>query len=160
MTNKEFAAELRKVAEVYEREEGVDLPFSSGLTHFQMFIHDRRKLEQAVRAFGSGEKRADAFGDPGCFDYWPAGYPLVRITAFKDGVCTRVKTGTRTVPAQVIPAQKATEKVTIPEHEEDVYEWDCGPVLAGGWEDEGREDVADLADLAPTVAEGHSHAAL
>jgi hypothetical protein len=43
-------------------------------------------------------------------------------------VCERVLVETRIIPEHVIPASAET---VVPAHEEPVYEWRCGSVLAG-----------------------------
>lgn len=48
----------------------------------------------------------------------------------REQVCRRVITGKRVIPAEVIPAVAAKPAVTVPEHEEDIVEWKCDPLLA------------------------------
>lgn len=51
----------------------------------------------------------------------------VKWVFWRKTVCRKVVTGKKLVEAQVIPARP--EEV-IPEHEEETFEWDCGPILA------------------------------
>ena len=53
--------------------------------------------------------------------------PHVRIEAAseRDVVCERVVTGTR-----LVPAQEAYTMPALPEHEEEIVEWKCAPILA------------------------------
>ena len=50
-------------------------------------------------------------------------------SARREAVCQRKVVGTRIIPAQTVPSSYTEEKF-IPEHEEEIVEWDCSPVLA------------------------------
>jgi hypothetical protein len=81
--------------------------------------HDAPAMARTVKWVGGGAKRST--------DYLmhverSFGGLVVDVTADREEVCRKVKVGTRTV---TVPAPDAP---TI-EVEEDVYEWECNPIL-------------------------------
>jgi hypothetical protein len=136
LTNRQFAAVLRRIATVYEQ--SPDIPKLYNLTNGAEFVfcHSKESFAAAVKAFGPGRKDADA-EDLLYFPELTRG-TAIRINGFKSNMCERVKVGTKVIPAK--------EQLVIPEHvipatperTEDVYEWKCSPFL----ETPGGEEAA------------------
>lgn len=124
MTNQEYAEGLRELARIYD--ENPLMPQPSG--DFYIFCHGARELfTHAIRAFGAGDKRQSLSGEELIFKPTDIILP-VQIWVHKEVVCTRRVVGERTVPELIIPA--SPERV-VPEHKEEIVEWDCGPFLGG-----------------------------
>jgi len=133
LTNKEYAAELRKLAEVYDNNEDVAQIYEGTVVSTLLFCHDPKTAAATVKAFGSADK-VDA-GDS--IKVTPrkevVNLNLV-IHVFKDRCCHRVVKGKKILPARVMPAKPATKAYIIPEREVEEVEWVCPPILAGGVE--------------------------
>ena len=115
MTNAEYAAGLRQLAEWYESHPNAAQPYESNQLHFNVYHRDT--VAQVIQDFGGRwEKRASSglmyfrstFGQ----------FTLVMYTNHQT-VCTARKVGTRTISAR--PAE--------PEYEVDVLAWDCQPIM-------------------------------
>ena len=129
MTNKEFAERLRKLAQVYEENPDAPQLYHLGeCQHETVFAMDKAAAALAIKAFGPGDKS----DDHDWLDYQPTAFPEIRVKVHKPGVCERVKVGERPVPETVVPARPAEAERLIPAHTEEVWEWQCGPLLAGG----------------------------
>lgn len=93
-------------------------------TEINIFGATQAELIAGARAFGQSEKiySNDYFTLRKAF---PGG---IHLDFFCDRakVCERRVVGQRTVPEHVIPAQAET---VVPEHVEDIVEWDCVPLL-------------------------------
>lgn len=85
--------------------------------NLETWINQKGLLKAAVRQMGNAEK---IYGQSWMCFRKQFGPIKIDLNTCRDTVCTKVQTGTKVVPA--IPA--------IPEHEEPVYEWECGSVLA------------------------------
>jgi len=115
---------LRLLADFYEQHPDVPLPLHLGFEFLNVYLHDNPKA--VLASIGSFEKGAED-------DYFIAkkklgSYELV-FKAKRDQVCERKVVGKRIIPAHVIPAE-FKEETFVPEHEEEIVEWDCKPVLA------------------------------
>ena len=122
MTNQEYAAALRMLADFYAAHPEAPQPYESDRLDFNLACEGRAGLEAVVRAFGGRWTKHEAnnlyyvFGHFGPF--------RLKVYLNRAEVCDRVQIGTVRVPAvpeRVIPAS--------PEHEAPVYEWRCGSVL-------------------------------
>ena len=89
MTNKEYAEELRKLAQVYDDNDDVGQLYDGSTTAMSVYCHDKDSFTKAVRAytkaFGGGTKSDDAVGLIFC----PASQLKLRVFGFKDGICHR-----------------------------------------------------------------------
>jgi hypothetical protein len=127
MTNQEFAAGLRQLAQLLEDNPEMVQPW---LEHIQFMCRGKAAFAATVKAFGAGKKsESDANTSFASIDFTPDSFPLpVVVHGFKAAICERV-TGTRVVPRQVIPAKPAEPERIIEEHEEETVEYVCGPIL-------------------------------
>lgn len=126
MTNQELAGELRKLAWVYERNPNANQPFAT--SPVTIYCHSSKETDETIRAFGPGEKKDENT----TIDFFPAMFNSnfrVRVSVFKDTSCQRVVIGKRIVPETIVPGLPATPPFTLPEHEEEIVEWHCGPLL-------------------------------
>jgi hypothetical protein len=125
MTHQEYADSLRKIADLFEKHTELKLPHDCD--QFNYFSANApSELEKLTRALGKCTKRYDrAF--TGSFELDSRiGQIEFRAILNKNRVCKARVVGTKTVPAVVIPER------TIPEHQEEIIEWDCSePLLAG-----------------------------
>ena len=109
----EFCDALVEIAEFLESHPDVPLPLYPSMT---AFVPGASELAQAAKALGHAEKSV-----------LPNWFSMVRrfgtvsfeISARRENVCRRVVTGTRVVPATTVAEH------TIPEHAEEIVEWDC-----------------------------------
>jgi len=116
MTNAEYAATLRKIAEIYEQNPDIPLPYlvrvGSGDT---IYVHDTETLRAVLRAFGPCSRKEHEH-----FTFTPiVAKDVLAIYAYRQALCERKVVGRRIVPERIIPAK------VVPEHEEDVVEWSC-----------------------------------
>lgn len=121
MTSKEFVSSLRELADYYESNPGTPLPPYPVLNIFAS--RDPAIAKCQFRQFGNFDKEY--------MDTWFAAskkFGVIRLDlcAPRDQVCQKVVTGTRTIPERIIPASPET---LVPEHVEEIYEWQCDPVL-------------------------------
>jgi hypothetical protein len=117
MTNREFAAKLRELADVYEQNESIPQPYQLGDVGELVFCHKLEDLRATIKAFGSGEKMKD---EQGSIIFVPRRFPMIKVYGLLEGVCKRVPVGTRIVPAvpeRIIAAE--------PPREETIYETRC-----------------------------------
>jgi hypothetical protein len=118
---------LRDLADFYETvPEDVPLPFAFQ-SELLVFLHDNAK--EHLRHIGSFEKRFEDLTSFGFIAVKKVGIFDLHFYAKRSDVCVRNVVGTRTIPAETIPA---TREQFIPEHEEEIVEWDCEPVLTRG----------------------------
>ena len=118
MNNKELAAELRKLADLYEA--NPELPQAYGLGgggHIHLFCHSAEQFASVVRAVGPGKRHSD----DSWLDFDPANYALLRISASKANLCRRVVKGIRHVVETVKPEE------VIPAHDEEIVAWEGCP---------------------------------
>lgn len=121
----QFIADLRSAADFFEQHPDVPRP---GDPYFAYYTSkDAEGVKEFARAFpGRVEKNYETS------DFWARG-KMGTITFVygtpREKVCERVVTGTKVIPAHVIPAQPETE---VPEKVEEVVEWRCHPLLEGG----------------------------
>lgn len=122
MNKQEYIQALRNLADFMEQREFPGTwkgTFSNGYPSVSLVLYtkDKQTFGEATKAIGTCRKRAD-----GGFLEVTREEPtfIVQINAYRDGVCERVVTGTKTIPAkeeEIIPAE--------PEHEEEIVEWKC-----------------------------------
>lgn len=123
-----YAAGLRAVADFVE--ENADFLDNGGGTNLlgdelvRFYAPDAAAIAGFVRLFGKAEKE---YSDAGLFYLRTkiGGLP-VEVFSNRGNVCRKIVKGTRVVPAVTIPEQH------IPEREEEIVEWECEPILAGG----------------------------
>ena len=118
-----FVSELRMLADLYEQNPGLDLPFEPSV---QVFPGGVEGLAAFARAVGRADKRVD---DRNSLFYLTAkGFEAIKFEAIeaRDAVCTRRVVGTETVTKRVhdpsVPLVEVTEEV-------EVVEWDCAPSI-------------------------------
>lgn len=141
-----YTAGLRALADLLDANPHVPLPHHGSkhsplaIMHLGGYDEESRAAERAaftetVRALpGQREKRA--WTADSTTAYFEVSAQLeglyVRVTAFRDTVCERRVTGTRTITREVHDpeALAAVPTVTLTETVEDV-EWECVPLLKG-----------------------------
>lgn len=113
MTNAEYAAALRQIADWYEAHSEMKQPFPVLRVGG---VYGRKELSAFARALGTCKKSFDEK-----FARVERDFGGVVLEAFdwRENVCERVVLGHRIVPKKVIPRQ------VIPEHEEEIIEWGC-----------------------------------
>ena len=128
MNNTEYAEELRRLADIYEQNPAIPLPYESVVSTLNIFAMSPADAANLAHAFSPVTKE-DAT-TPSFYSLRPTSFRLaLTVQVYKENCCRKVEKGTVQVPETVIPA---TPERVIPAHEETVYEWECGPVLAGG----------------------------
>jgi hypothetical protein len=93
-------------------------------TNVNGWVYSREAMALAARAFGKADKVIVG-------DYWMClrrvfGTITLGINVPRQEVCRKVVTGTRVVPATILPAR---EKTFVPETVEEIFEWKCDPIL-------------------------------
>ena len=127
MTHAEYAAGLRQVAEFIEAHTEIPLPTAT-LTCYGM--SDKKVAALVARALGQGGRCNKVYEDSLLRLKREFGAIELEYLGLRSNVCERVRVGKRLVPEKYVPPQPATEGQIIPEHEEIVYDWVCGPLLA------------------------------
>lgn len=120
MTAAEFARGLHAIAEFYEANPNMPVPY---LDTFNMFVRSKGEMIHCARMLGTCDKVVTEDWFELCRKFGPM--KLV-VNIRRNSVCERVKVGEREVPEQHLPAREAE---TVPAHTEDVYEWKCPEAL-------------------------------
>jgi hypothetical protein len=108
----EFCDALVEIAEFLESHADVPLPLYPSFT---ALVPGASELARAAKALGKAYKST--------LPHWVSvgrqfGPISLEISARREHVCRRIVTGTKVVPA-----------TTVPEHNEDIVEWECPPSL-------------------------------
>lgn len=127
MTHEEYAEGLREVASFIESHPEIPLP-SDTLTCYS--LTNKKIAAVTARALSQGGRCDKVYEDSLLRLKRTFGAIEVEYLGMRQNVCEQVKVGTRVVPERYVPPQPATEAVVVPEHEEPVYEWVCGSLLA------------------------------
>jgi uncharacterized protein YbjT (DUF2867 family) len=126
-----YIAGLRQLADALEAHPGIPLPVTEMTIHFMRVDDPRTALAEAARAFPCAWRKRAWTGESGqsYFDLNGrlAGLSL-KLSAYRDAVCTRVVTGTEDREVEEVVTPALTRKVTKPV---EVVEWECSPILAG-----------------------------
>lgn len=117
MERQDFIRGLRELADIYEQKPQLEVPYMST---WWIFTFNAESFVRQISAFGSGVKKY--LGED--VEFTPHVQLALKISCKRAQVCTRRVVGTRLVPEKVLPEQ------IIPAHEEEIVEWDCGPLLA------------------------------
>ena len=115
MTNHEYAAGLRQLAEWYDGHPNAEQPYENEKIRFIAAF--RETVAQVIRDFG-GRWEKSASNGLMYFRSTFGPFTLVMCTR-QETVCVARKVGTRVVP----------ERALVAEHEVDVLEWDCQPIM-------------------------------
>ena len=114
----QFAEDLRLLGQLYLERPDLPLPFFTGFTHYV----SQADLKDTLRALGGKREKYSRYGAIG--GQRQVGSRWVRVETSQEGLCKKVKVGTKKV--------EKTERVgedTRPERtvivEEDEYEWKC-----------------------------------
>lgn len=123
LTNAQFIETLRVMAEFYEAHPTAPIPsdFHYGWLRCHTFGLEPEAVKELLRSLGSFAKE---YEDAYFIAKVQVGHITLDFVNYRDKVCTRKVVGTKTVPQQVIPSSYTEEQV-IPEHEEEIVEWDC-----------------------------------
>jgi hypothetical protein len=132
---------LRALADILENHPEVPLPHDGtgseiAINAFLTSDDPRAELAAAARAFPCAWRKGARDGEYG--DYFDLHGELhglkLRLTAFREAICTKVVTGTedREVEEVVTPAVTRTVTKPVP-----VVEWVCTPVLAPAAQEAG-----------------------
>lgn len=124
---RQFIEGLRAVAAFYDQ--NPDAFYDGMHITLNMYVWGsaaRRALGETARAFGKCNKLYDdnnvtvsrQFGEQ----------ITLAVFAPRAKVCRRLVTGTRILPARVVPA---TREIRIPPAQVDIVEWQCEPLLPG-----------------------------
>lgn len=121
MTSQEFISSLRELADYYESNPNTPVPTYPILNIFAS--NDPEIAKRQFRQFGAFDKEY--------LEAWfvarkKVGGITLDLCAPRDQVCQKVVTGTRTIPEHVVPA---SPEMLVPEKVEEIYEWQCDPVL-------------------------------
>jgi hypothetical protein len=113
----EFAQGLRDMADWYEVHPEITLPFKEFMNYT---MNTKEDAQIVMRAMGSCVKTYDdsIFGLEKHF-----GPIKARFVFMRNEVCERKVVGTKIVPEKFTPAK------TEPEHEVEIVEWECVPIL-------------------------------
>ena len=119
----EYASALRKLADWVETHPKLELPTSSIDGHT---LNTRREAAQALMELKPCKK---IYTENMFFLEKDFGGVKLRYSFYREAICKKKVVGKRIIealtrPAQLIPAEH------IPEHEEDIVEWECGESLA------------------------------
>ena len=109
----EFCDALVEIAEFLESNHDVPLPIYVSM---DAFVPGASELAVVAKALGHAEKCT--VGKNWFVVRRKFGPISMEINTARENVCRRIVTGTRVVPA-----------VTVPEHVEEIVEWDCPPSL-------------------------------
>ena len=128
-TREGFIQSLRDAADFFEANNAIIVPkwqqdINCFATNDELAKQEARNF---AKAFGKAEKE---YGDT-LFEmskHFGAGI-RVRFLAHREAVCERVVLDRKIVPAFIVPAR---EGYTEPERVEEVVEWRCEPITAGG----------------------------
>ena len=126
MTHKEYADSLRLIAKFFEDNQQIDLPHDAHLMGYYA-ANSKEQLAAIIRAFGGPCQKKYGVSFSTSFDLdLQFGSITMRITAERSTVCRPMVVGKKKVKEVVVPARE--EKI-LPEHEEDIVEWQCGESL-------------------------------
>jgi len=134
---------LRALADILEDHREVPLPFQGDgtaitISAFLSSADPRADLAAAARAFPCAWRK-DVRGDDQYGHYFDLAGELhglkLKLTAYRDAVCTRVVTGTKLREVEEVVTPAVTRMVEKPV---EVVQWVCGSVLAPA-EREGTE---------------------
>lgn len=123
ITSAEYANGLRLLADWIESNPDITLPSNE----FSIWsYHSKEEAAKVMLALKPCDKlyNGDIFYIKRNF-----GAVTLRFVFSRSSVCTRKIVGTRVVPEKIEPAVEAKEEEIIPEHEENIYEWECEPIL-------------------------------
>jgi hypothetical protein len=115
-----FTSSLRGLADFYDANPRLKLPFSCSLTVYGI---DKDDLGEYARAFGAAEKVYNDYS----FNLVKKFGSLVSLQTYhsREAVCERVKVGEETVPGYVKPAKPAEPEVYVETHTREKFEWRC-----------------------------------
>lgn len=129
--------QMKAFLEWLEHYPEIRLPGELFSPHFNIYGCTKNELITATKIIGKVDKHfADTI-------VWLTTRPVENIrldfNASRDQVCERIVTGKKTIERQIIPA--VPEKI-IDEHEVDLVEWRCSPLLD---ETENAEKATEVA---------------
>ena len=91
-------------------------------TDFVDYVYGKTTFQQAIKALGTCEKEYTDWSVKVFKNFGPIKYG---VYTNRDSVCTKTVVGKR-----IVPAVASRYYPEVPEHEEDVVEWNCGSILA------------------------------
>lgn len=116
----EYAQSLRDLADWIEAHPEIELKDES------MTIYAKDTKEEAARVLTALAPCNKDYSDTLFTIKRSFGHISLRFVFLRSAVCTRRVVGKRVVPEQII---KGTPNEVIREHEQDIIEWDCDPIL-------------------------------
>lgn len=130
---RELVANLRDMADFIENVEGVPLPDGIALSVYQGILPFENGMHYGMDTKEGAALLADRIGSFNkaytdnliTFRKTFGEYASIHWMMYREKVCERVQVGTvrkAAEPEKVIPA--------VPEHDEPIYEWNCGSVKA------------------------------
>ena len=140
MERQDFIDGLRELADIYERKPWLEVPYSSTMW---IFTHEAETFVQQIAAFGNGAKKY--VGED--IEFIPNIILDLKVNCKREQICERKVIGKKLVQEKHIAAQ------VIPEHEEEIVEWECRPVLAAAKAKAQSMEPA-LLEHAVTMLEG------
>ncbi len=133
-TRAAYTAGLRMLAGALDAHPGLPLPDGEITIRFLHAGDPRAQMADAARAFPCTWRKDAWEGESGNAYFELAGKLgglRIRLSAYRDAVCTRVVTGTRQVTETVAdPAALAAVPQVEVTRTEDIITWDCGSLLA------------------------------
>lgn len=127
MTPQELCVSLRKLADFYDQHPDFPVPYELENPMF-VFLYGMEldRVKEIIRSLGSFEKRYDQ-PSSGSFDaIKTVGEFRLMFHTDRENICQPRVVGKKKIPRQVIPP---TPEEVIEEHEVDIVEWDCAPIL-------------------------------
>ncbi len=133
-THKEFADGLRAIADWYEKNPHIPIPRHPSINNYS--VNTKGEAAAILRALGQCEKEYDENMFTLSHKFGPI---VARFVFYRESVCVKKVVGTREIAETVLPAR---EETIIPAHKEEIFEWECLPILASeGESNQGDEEI-------------------
>lgn len=126
MTNDEYVASLREMADWYEAHPGMPIP-EAEFNCFNVRMDEETDKDAAQRIVRVAAPCKKSYDDTLFSIRKTFGSLTLRYIFMRNEVCERVVIATEEVPERVIPAEP--ERVE-PAHVKEIVEWRCEPLLA------------------------------
>lgn len=116
-TRAAYTAGLRELATFLEQHPEAPLPSDTLI----VYLWGEESFKPAVKALGACEKKYSEYYVTVSRNFGPIKYG---VQTSRETVCTKRVVGKKLVPERLVPSYYE------PEHEEEIVEWDCHPLLA------------------------------
>ncbi len=116
----EFIYGLRNIANALEENADMPIPYVS----IYQRVEEASELLAIVKGYGGQWQKSTDSADFNMLREFGGIKFMVYVS--REKVCKRIVVGKKVVPESIQPA---TEEKIIPEHEEEIVQWDCPPSL-------------------------------